>query len=463
MSKLTAKQVEHATARNQEYKLSDGNGLYLRVRTNETKSWLFCYRLSGNRQMIRMTLGSIEVVTLKEAREAVIRLRKQVSLGIDPRAARAAAIAENTQAITMQSLFESWIEFVKIAKEITPKWMKQHEARWNRHLKNSLGKLLAKDITRAHLASVLDGITRKGIREETRRALTTLNLMLDYGLTRHLVDQNPARLLKPKDFAASPNRPRDRALSLDELRMLWRALDETMQPRDGIAKTSILSHVTVNAIKLLILTGVRRGEICAMRWDELDLNAGKWIIPSTKTKNRQSHTVYLSKIASNLIKELKPLTETSAFVFNTDKNNSEGCIHTDSLNKALWRLRKSDDKEKTSQTSLPLADMKPFTIHDLRRSAATCWGEHLKVSPHVIERMLNHQPLNKLIATYQRAIYADEQKAAWLAWGRMAENKIASDNNNILSFKHGKNRKLVIQDKHPENLIGKISKKQKEK
>lgn len=427
MSKLTSKQIEHASAKSQEYKLSDGNGLYLRVRTNETKSWLFCYRLPGDRQMIRMTLGSIGDVSLKEAREAVIKLRKQVAQGIDPRTARAAAIAENTQAISMQSLFENWIEFVKVAKEITPKWMKQHETRWNRHLKNSLGKLLAKDMTRAHLASVLDGMTRKGIREETRRALTTLNLMLDYGLTRHLVEQNPARLLKPKDFAASPNRPRDRALSLEELRMLWIALDEAMQPRDSIAKTSILSRVTVNAIKLLIVTGVRRGEICAMRWDELDIYAGKWVIPSSKTKNRQAHTVYLSKLAIKLINELKPLTETSPYVFNTEKNNSEGYMHTDSLNKALWRLRKSDDKEKAKDTPPPLENMKPFTIHDLRRSAATCWGEHLKTSPHVIERMLNHQPLNKLIATYQRAIYADEQKIAWLAWGKMVEIHIAKN------------------------------------
>lgn len=259
--------------------------------------------------------------------------------------------------------------------------------------------------------------------------------MLDYGLTRHLVDQNPARLLKPKDFAASPNRPRDRALSLFELRRLWAALDETMLPRESIAKTSILSRITVSAIKLLILTGVRRGEICAMRWDELDLNAGKWVLPSSKTKNRQAHTVYLSNLAISLIQELRQATMLSPFVFSTDLNNAEGYMHTDSLNKALWRLRKSDNKEKAKDNPPPLADMQPFTIHDLRRSAATCWGEHLKVNPHVIERMLNHQPLNKLIATYQRAIYADEQKAAWLAWEKMVESQIAREPDNVVPFK----------------------------
>ena len=72
----------------------------------------------------------------------------------------------------------------------------------------------------------------------------------------------------------------------------------------------------------------------------------------------------------------------------------------------------------------PLIDIQPFSIHDLRRSAATAWGEYLKVEPHVIERMLNHQPINKLIATYQRAVYAEEQKSTWLAWGELIEQKI---------------------------------------
>ncbi|OGT41678.1 MAG: hypothetical protein A3F13_03980 [Gammaproteobacteria bacterium RIFCSPHIGHO2_12_FULL_40_19] len=438
MSKLTAKQIEHAAPKPAEQRLADGGGLFLRIRPSGAKSWLYCFRLPGSRTLLQMTLGKFEDMSLKAAREKLPELRKLVAQGIDPRTVRAAAIAENTQAITMQSLFEAWIEFVKIAKEITLKWAKQHETRWNRHLKNPLGKLLAKDITRVHLASVLDGMTRKGIKEETRRALTTLNLMLDYGLTRHLVDQNPARLLKPKDFAASPNRPRDRALSLIELRQLWCALDETMKPRDGIAKTSILSRVTVNAIKLLILTGARRGEICAMRWDELDLHAGKWVLPSSKTKNRLMHTVYLPKLSIELINELKPITGESPFVFSTN-NNDRGSIHTDSLNKAIWRLRKSDNKEKTESNPPPLAYMKPFTVHDLRRSAATCWGEHLKVNPHVIERMLNHQPLNKLIATYQRAIYADEQEAAWLAWGEMVGCKIAREPSNVVPIRKAMN------------------------
>ena len=87
----------------------------------------------------------------------------------------------------------------------------------------------------------------------------------------------------------------------------------------------------------------------------------------------------------------------------------------------------------------PLVDMPSFSVHDLRRSAATVWGEYLKTEPHVIERMLNHQPLNKLVATYQRAIYADEQKAAWLAWGEIIEHQIVQTANNIVAIKRAVN------------------------
>lgn len=92
MGKLTAKQVETAIAKEKEYKLSDGLGLYLRVRTTGAKSWLYCFRLPGNRRMIPFTIGSLEDVPIKEARVKLKRLRKMVLEGIDPRTTKRLAI-----------------------------------------------------------------------------------------------------------------------------------------------------------------------------------------------------------------------------------------------------------------------------------------------------------------------------------------------------------------------------------
>ena len=436
MGKLTAKAIEQAVPRDKEYKIHDGDGLFLRVRSSGAKSWLFSYGLPGNKQLIRMTIGIPKELSLKEARDKIRELKKLVDDGIDPRTAKAAAIAANTQAITMQVLFDTWIEFEKITSRVTSTWIKRHEDRWRLHLKKPLGDILAKDITRAHLSTALDAMTRKGIKEETRKALSTLNLMMDYGLTRHLIEINPARLLKPKDFAATASRPRDRVLSLAELRQLWQTLEQASNGMTADKGGSGMSVITTSAIKLLILTGARRSEIAGMRKDELDLDAGLWILPKERTKNRQGHTIYLSSLAIELIKALYPICVDSPFIFDTGNYLSAGHIHPDTLTGVISRLRGTAKgvKKKISDDA-PLADMKPFSVHDIRRSAATAWGEHLKTAPHVIERMLNHQPENKLVATYQRAVYADEQQAAWLGWGQLIEHQIINESNNVISLK----------------------------
>jgi len=429
MSKLTAQAVKAAMPREKEYRIHDGNGLFFRVRPSGTKSWLFSFSLPGDRKLIRMPIGSLNDMSVKEARIKIAELRKLVAEGIDPRTAKAAAIAANAQAITMQVLFDTWIEFEKVTERVTATWIKRHEDRWRLHLKKSLGNILARDIMRVHLSTALDAMTRKGIKEETRKALSTLNLMMDYGLTRHFIEINPARLLKPKDFAATASRPRDRVLSLTELRELWQALDQASSGIKTDQNISAMSVITTSAIKLLILTGARRSEIAGIRKDELDLDAGLWVLPKERTKNRQGHTIYLSLLAIELIKTLEPISVQSPFVFDS----GTGHIHPDTLTGVIARLRgTAKGVKKKSSADAPLINIKPFSIHDIRRSAATAWGEHLKTAPHIIERMLNHQPQNKLVATYQRAVYAEEQQKAWLAWGNLAEHQIINPDSNVV-------------------------------
>jgi integrase len=435
MKKHKSKIVVTAHEKEREYLKHYGDGLFLRVRPSGAQSWLFSYTLPGSTRKYRMTLKG-KNITLKGARAMLPELHTLVAKGIDPRNARAAKIAENTQAITMQKLFEAWIDFLKASDSATPSGIKAHEGRWNLHLKDNLGNIFAKDITRAHLASTLEAMTRKKIKEETRKALTTLNIMLDYGLTHHFIEQNPARVLKPKDFAASAGRPRKRFLTLQELRRLWVCLDNSVKKQDS--KSSSMNPLTAAAIKLLILTGARRGEVAAMRWDEINIVTDVWIIPAEKTKNGQEHTIYLSKLATQLIQDLKKINGTSDYIFNTGLN-ARGYIHTDAISRAIRRLmikdkvtKKSKKETRQDVTEPPLKDMKPFTPHDLRRSAATAWGMHLNTHPHVIEFMLNHKPKDKLHETYQHARYINEQKNTWIKWGEMVEHQLANEPNNVI-------------------------------
>ena len=114
MGKLNAKLIEHTKPEEKEFRLPDGEGLFLRVRPSGTKSWLFCFRIGSDRTWRQMTLGSLDELPLKAARDQLKELKQLVKNGIDPRNTRAAHKTENIQAISMQVLFDSWIDYLKI-------------------------------------------------------------------------------------------------------------------------------------------------------------------------------------------------------------------------------------------------------------------------------------------------------------------------------------------------------------
>jgi len=89
MGKLNTKLIENLKPKEKEFRLPDGEGLFLRVRPSGAKSWLFCFRLGKSRTWLQMTLGAWKDLTLKEARNKLKELRNLVSDGIDPRNARA--------------------------------------------------------------------------------------------------------------------------------------------------------------------------------------------------------------------------------------------------------------------------------------------------------------------------------------------------------------------------------------
>jgi integrase len=327
----------------------------------------------------------------------------------------------------MDELLGRWLEAQHVAQAVKPKTLQCHQERWNRHLKKSLGNIRLIDLTRAHLAQALE-ITRRATKDETRKGLGTLNQMLDYAVVHCLIEANPARLLRPKDFGASAGSPRERWLTVPELRRLWKAIDEDLGSGGslaaggrGVSRHATISLPAANAIKLLILTGCRRGEVANMRFSHIRDDI--WTIPDTK--NGKPHSVFLSRQAKALIDE-QALYVNGDFVFESDRPKSDAIepILVDSITRALRRF-----------ISRSLSDMEPFTVHDLRRSAATNWAERLDAEERVIELCLNHLPLNKLVRTYHRSRHDDKKKMLWQRWGELVELEVANEPQKISS--HG--------------------------
>lgn len=139
-----------------------------------------------------------------------------------------------------------------------------YKGTYNRHLEKKLGKVHVCDLSRTFLFEHLSNV-RQTSAEGVRKGLIILNMTLDHACLQGLIDHNPARLLKPAMFGASMGKPRERWLPKDELKMLRQPLDEAVNGGGsvsaggrGVASSVVLSHSVANALRLIIIKGVRR-------------------------------------------------------------------------------------------------------------------------------------------------------------------------------------------------------------
>ena len=378
-------------------------GLAIEARQGRaTMAWVYRYRIAGH--LREMSLGSYPAMTLAEARAAHADAAKLVVKGIDPRKQRRAEKALNEQQWTVGELFDLWIEHYASTpserrKTIPiPRTIMKQRGRWNVHLSKHLGSLYVRDVSRGAIVPVLEQAARKG-REEARQCLTLLRMMFDYAETREQIDANPTEGLSPHKIGATPPKPRERHLSIAELSTLWKELD-------GMKLALPISR----AIKLLILTGSRRGEVAEMQWKEISGNT--WTIPAARTKSRRAHDVHLSPLAQSIIEEQRELSG-GGFVFES-MNKPGNPITRDAITRAITRLQGRGTKD--HNTTAPLYALEHFTVHDLRRSAATTWTETLGADPLLVEGMLDHLP-PKLLGTYNKAKRYPAQVAIWDRWG----------------------------------------------
>jgi integrase len=217
--------------------------------------------------------------------------------------------------------------------------------------------------------------------------------------------------LKANPWEATP-RParetaRERVLTDAEVGALWTAAGALDAPWSGIGR-------------LLLLTGQRRGEVAAMRWSELDLDAGLWSLPGERTKNHRPHTVPLSAEAVALLRDVKRRKD-AELVFEGPRRNVPA-----GFGKMKARLDAAMTKAAKDAGRAAL----PWTLHDIRRTVATGL-QRLGVRLEVTEAVLNHVSGSRagIVGVYQRHGWDREKAAALDAWAahvlRCAEAKEA--------------------------------------
>jgi len=411
---FTVKQLDALKAGDSRFELWEGRGLGVRVGTTGAISWvLVCHDPRGRSR--RFVLGRYPALGLADARIRAEEYRKAVAAGEDPDAERKAERQRRLQAPTVGALIDEYLD--RYARPRKRSW-RNDQLYLDNHVRPAWGNLKAEDIRRRDVVALLDQVAETAP-VGANRLFAIVRRMFGFAVERDILEHSPCSFVK----APSVEQARDRVLTDDEIRALWGALSSTRPP--GVAfdekKHSPLAGPTAIAIKLLLTTAQRVGEVAGMEWAEVDLDAGWWTVPAARSKNKLAHRVPLTKTSVDLLKLARSYRDDTPFVFPGRQPHSTGPraggpVEPIKSGVANYGLRRTREK----------LSMEHFTCHDLRRTVAT----HMTsagVPRLVVAKILNHAE-RSVTARYDRASYDAEKREAMELWERDLAKIVAGKN-----------------------------------
>jgi len=387
---LTDIEIRRAKAREKAYKLFDEKGMYLLVSTTGARLWRLKYRVLQKEKVL--ALGQYPECTLAEARDARDAARKLLRSGADPGAVRRDERREQQTRAgnTFEILAREWH-----ANQMA-KWTEHHAAtilrRMETHLFPLLGSRAIAEIEAPELLDALRLIERdaqanaRGSNEIAHRMLQTTGQIFRYAIATGRARRNPSVDLRGALKAKERTR-NHAALSETELPEFLKEL----KAYDGQPQTKL-------AMRLLLLTFVRTGELRGAEWSEFELDKAQWRVPAERMKMRSEHIVPLSTQAIAIVRELQKLNDGRRYVF-TNQANHEKPMSENTLLFALYRMGYHSRA----------------TAHGFRATASTILNEQ-GFRPDVIERQLAHVERNKVRAAYNRTEYLPERRKMMQHW-----------------------------------------------
>ena len=403
---LTQRSIDALRPAEAAYRVPDQRctGLAVRVAPSGIKTWDLAYRIRNSGKTRRLSLGRVADVALEKARERANALTSAARTGRDliteEEERRAAAAAR----VTIEQLIELYVRRrvagrLRTAKEI--------ESRLKRAL-SSIMQRHAEDVRRRDLRELFDKCADDGIEREAERRRQTVGAMFRWALSQDIVEIDPTAGLKAYD----PGTPRDRVLSVKEIKSLWQWLDSEELPPNP---TDIL--------KLELLTGARCGEISGLCAEEINRDDWVWTLPAVRSKNKRPRVTPLVGSARRLVEARLSVT-TSGPLFMAATGATLTAAHV-----GHYLLARSE--------SLPT---EKFTTHDLRRTVATQLTE-MAIPLELVAAIVGHESGGRetrtLVRHYVRTDLLDRKRSVLEAWDRrlseIIEGKLPSGNVSYLT------------------------------
>ena len=375
------------TSRRYEVLDPSRKGLLLRVTPKGVKT--FCFRYQQDLQVIRLMIGRYPATTLKRAYETHADLVKALNRGEDirvnlPPGVRFKGVAHGTP--------ETGITVGELANEFSERYLRRErknpreaELVIDANIVRYWRTRPAKSVTRRDGVLLLDKVVDRGSPVMANRVGALLSQMFRFAVTRGMLDASPfVALGRP----GGTERARNRRLSDKEIRIFWKKLTRAR-----------LSAEVRLALKLILVTAQRPGEVALAAWKEFDVTRRVWTIPPERSKNGKEHEVPLSDLALTLIRHLRRrFGETDQLIPSRCWKAREGAPIT-------IRALSQGIRDRRKHFGLP-----DFTPHDLRRTAASLMTANGVPRLHV-EKLLNHT-IDDVAEIYDRHDYSKEKRVA---------------------------------------------------
>jgi integrase len=407
MPRLTDTRIRSLKPTGKRYLVWDANGLGVRVGTSGKKSFVYTYREGSKVRW--MTLGNYPSLSLAEARERHGKALAAREKGLSPADAELEAKREARETPTVKQLSEYYIEHY--AKRRKSSWQ-EDERLLQKDVIPHLGQLKAHSVRRRDIVDLVEGIADRGAPVTANRTLAVVSKMFNFAVDREILEATPAAGIK----RVHKEQGRQRVLSEEEIRRFWNNLPDTQ-----------MTEAVRLALRLMLVTAQRRGELAEATWDEFDLSAGWWTIPAEHAKNGLAHRVPLSDLALGLLAQVKALSGASPFLFPSPRRPTEDA--GESAGKASEQQTQARPITVRALTravdrNTRTIGVEDFTPHDLRRTAASHMAG-LGIPRLVISKILNHVEPG-ITAVYDRHSYDPEKREALSRWAERLRGLVNS-------------------------------------
>ena len=391
---LTDTALRNLKPKSAPYEAFDCDGMYVTVSTAGTVTFRYDYRLNGRRETLTIGRYGPAGISLALARERLLDAKRAVAEGRSPAHEKQREKRRLTAAKTFGDMTGRWLQDAKMADSTRS----MRKSIVERDILPAFKNRLLTEISADDLRALCNKVKARSAPATAVHIRDIVKQVYAFAILHGEKVANPADDVGAASIATFV--PKDRALSPAEIRLMYRQME------------SVATYPTIRlALRLIVLTLVRKGELIEATWDEVDFENALWTIPKHRMKGRNPHNVYLSRQVLDIFVALHTCAAGSKFVLPS-RYDADRCMSHATLNRVTQIV-----SERAKAAGLPL---EPFTVHDLRRTGSTLLNE-IGFNRDWIEKCLAHEDGRSSRSIYNKAEYAEQRRHMLQEWANLVD------------------------------------------